>query len=89
MPINDDPKQAWDASDALLRRGQEILRDGAPRVEAIWENLGFHVATSRLLDTGGAPPTGPAAQSYIALILASLDHIHAQGLLDDALEETS
>jgi hypothetical protein len=88
---NDSPEAAESASKALLMRGQEILvrwRDGSyPLAEAIWNNLGFHVATVRLTDAGAKPPIGKDATTYIALILAAVEHVHAQELLESALGE--
>lgn len=83
---NDTPEQFLAASQALLNRARELMEkwrdEGFPLGDAIWNNLGFHVATVRLQEAGVQIPVGPHAQSYIALILACVEHAHAQDLLE-------
>ena len=88
QPYNASPEQSLAASQALLSRGQELMarwRDGdLPIADAIWDNLGFHVATVRLEAAGVKIPIGSDAQAYIALILACVEHARAQELLETA-----
>ena len=86
---NDSPEASEAASRALINRGKEIIercRDGDyPLMDAIWNNLGFHVATVKLQEAGVTIPIGPHAQAYIGLILACVEHAQAQELLESAL----
>ena len=87
---NDSPEAMKAAANALLKRGQEILDrwddNDYPLANAIWNNVGFHAATILLQETGSSTPTGKDASSYICLILAAIEHAHAQELLESALE---
>lgn len=88
---NDSPEASEDASRALLTRGTEIVTrclDGDyPLMNAIWNNLGFHVATVKLQEAGVTIPIGPHAQAYIGLLLACVEHVQAQRLLESALSQ--
>ena len=85
-PYNDTPEQSMKASTALIERSMELMRD-KKAIDSIWRNIGFHVATVRLQETGCDVPIGPVAQTYIALVLAAAEHVHSQRLFDSALDE--
>lgn len=83
VEYQDDPQQAQNASEMLLRRGKEMLQNGA--VDNIWINLGFHVATARLKYEAHVDiPIGPEAQVYIGLVLAAKEHLEARKMLEAA-----
>ena len=84
-PYNDSPEAAEEAAVLLLERGGELIEKDK-RTDAIWNNLGFHVATARLRMTGCDVPIGPTAQVYIGLVLAADESVRAQKLIDQALE---
>ena len=85
---NDTPEACLEASDALLKRGAELVMH--PTAQHIWENIGFHAAYIRLGEVAGIEyPRGPQAQAYISLILAAAEHVHAQRMFDAALDEVA
>ena len=87
---NDSPEAMQAAAKALLRRGVEILDRWAdndyPLADAICKNVGFHAATILLQETGSSSLIGKDAVVYICLLLAAIEHAHAQELLESALE---
>ena len=87
MPVyNDSPEAVLAASSALLQRSRELLQD-QKAIDVIWNNLGFHGAVIRLLETGCQVPIGNPALAYVALILAAAEHAKAQKLLDSVCDE--
>lgn len=86
-PYNDTPEQCEAASKALLSRSIELMEHGDGSLgDAIWNNLGFHGAATRLAAAGVLIPLGPHAQAYIALVCAAAEHVKAQELLEPALD---
>lgn len=74
-----------EGSRVLIERGRDMLLNG--QVDAIWDNLSFHVATVRLREVCPDIPVGPTAQCYIGLVLAVLESLRAAEKMAGALKE--
>jgi len=81
---NDSPEACTEASKALMERSQDIIM--SPLADAIWRNLGFHVAYIMLKAAGANIPTGPELQALIGLVLAAEESARGQMLLESAIE---
>jgi hypothetical protein len=82
---NESEDACVQASAALLERSRDIIM--GPLADAIWRNLGFHVAHIRLTEAGMHVPTGPELQALIALVLAAEESARGQMLLESAVGE--
>jgi hypothetical protein len=81
-----EEQRAVDDATALLKRGQELISRHDPRLEDIWDNHQFHIATVLLESNAGITiPKGHHAQAYIALVVAALEHRDAAIMLSEAL----
>lgn len=91
-PYNAGVEECNEAGKALLDRSVELSREATEGksciLNAIWRNMGFHLATLLLKQTGVAIPTGSNAQAYISLVIAAAQHAQAQEILEGALEGT-
>jgi len=79
--------QAVKVASELFKRGQEMLeesrRDDDHDLNMIWNNMSFHVCCVQFRQLGLDLPAGPAAQAYIALVLAALEQGRTKREFDD------
>ena len=80
-----DPLVTAEGSKVLIERAHEMCDRGG-LVEAIWENMNFHVATVRLREVNPDIPIGPTAQCYIALVLAAYESLRAAEKMAEATQ---
>ncbi len=72
-----------DGSKVLIERACDMLGDGG-LIDAIWQNMSFHVATVRLREVNPDIPIGPTAQCYIGLVLATYESLRAAEKMAEA-----